>query len=186
MLRGESRNTALIGARRHSWRSVGAYLWLGFTAFALALVWQRPRAPVPVSSLAIPTSALAGALAAAPVLPAADARLSQLPEGAPTVDSWMRLVGAALDAADANVRLEAAHELGERADPVSLQVLEQLLYDPQRKVRVAAMDALALRPSLEIQDILIRAIPHPDPRIRSLAQEALQELREGTVARGGP
>jgi hypothetical protein len=182
--RSSSRITALFGARRHSWQSVGAYLLLGCTAFGLVLAWERPGKAVQLRPKLTQTAATMEARATVPLSPAADVQQSQLTEAATTpADPWMQLVGTALDAADANLRLEAAHELGERADVVSLQVLEQLLYDSQRKVRVAAMDALALRPSLEIQDILVRAIPHPDPRIRSLAQEALEELREGPVIR---
>jgi HEAT repeat protein len=73
---------------------------------------------------------------------------------------------------------ETAHGIGERGGALSLQALEQLLYDSDRQVRATAMDALSLRPTLDQQDVFVRALRNPDPRIRSLADELLAELRE--------
>lgn len=106
--------------------------------------------------------------------PASLAMVTKAPGGV------MPLASVALDDASAAVRLEAAHELGERGDAISVQVLEQVLYDSDRRVRITAMDALSMQPTLTTLDIVTRALAHPDPRVRDLAQQLREELLAGS------
>ena len=156
----------------------GACLILLIASFLLTLALRQPVIqPVERANPAVvPLSQSAAASEASPPPVVAQ----QIP--AEDTDPLL-LAGKALDDEDPAVRLEAAHELGELGDGVSLQVLEQLLYDSQPKVRAAAMDALSMRISPPMQDILLRALNHEDSRIRSLAGELLEELDSRQLTR---
>ena len=90
---------------------------------------------------------------------------------------WQQLAATALDNPDPALRLEAAHQLGELGDALSMQILEHALYDPDKRVRIAAIDALSLNLGSDTQDILVRAQANDDVKIRNLAYDLLEELR---------
>jgi HEAT repeat protein len=162
------------GLHRRFLRNVGVILLLaGMTVWLWAVARCSAAGSGPAELPEVSTSNLelgsvfAHASAVATIRVHAEAELS----------AWHGIVASALDHPDPAVRLEAISRLGEAGDLLSLQVLEHALYDTERRVRAAAIDALSMNLSLGIQDILLRALANDDGRIRNLAYDLLEELR---------
>jgi HEAT repeats len=174
MHKGSRMPTAATGTRRRSFTCRAVYPLLLCIGYGLGSGLQRWSPGVTQPARALPAPAVVDFAVAAPAPTANSAMVKSAPIA--TADSLLPIAAAALDSTDPAVRLEAAHVLGERGDPISLAVLEQVLYDPERRVRAAAMDALSMRPTPGIIDTLARTMSHPDPRVRNLAHELREEL----------
>lgn len=74
------------------------------------------------------------------------------------------------------VRQEAIYGLGELRDPAGLQFLEPLLTDAERRVRAAAIDAIAQIGGEESAWTLAVSLADNDPSLREQAIYALEEI----------
>jgi HEAT repeats/HEAT repeat len=86
------------------------------------------------------------------------------------------LADAALDHADAAVREEAIHALGERGGSLAVQTLQQTMQDPDLGIRRAAVQALADIGTDEAARILSVALSAKDNSLRLDAVEALGDI----------
>jgi hypothetical protein len=173
--------------RRRSWRNAGGLACLFVIAFATVIMLSDAQVSLPGARHSVPTT-IREVPDVTPDPPAtingADSPRKPSSDNADDKQNdWMTLASLALDSPNPVIRLESAHNLGELNDLRSVQVLEQALHDPDHRVRHAAIDALSMQPSLQTQDVLTRAQTHDDPRVRSLAQELLEELRAAALPR---
>lgn len=86
------------------------------------------------------------------------------------------LADAALDYADAAVREEAIHALGERGGSLAVQTLQQTIQDPDSGIRRATVRALADVGTQEAARILGDALSAKDDSLRLDAVEALGDI----------
>lgn len=93
---------------------------------------------------------------------------------------WMHDVTDALDHPSAIVRAAAAKAYGDLADPDDdLGRLETLLDDEELVVQLAAVTALRTIGTSDARELLTRTIAMtPEPDVRELAEEAMEQLRE--------
>ncbi|MGD0921559.1 MAG: HEAT repeat domain-containing protein [Terriglobia bacterium] len=90
-----------------------------------------------------------------------------------------------LKSADAGKRAQAARELGKRGDPSIVPVLTAALSDSSEKVRREVVVALASLRSPQALDPMISATRDREPKVRSLAVQALTGYYTGEVPSTG-
>jgi len=90
-----------------------------------------------------------------------------------------------LKSADVGKRVQAARELGKRGDPAIVPVLAAALSDSSEKVRREVIVALASLRSPASFDPLISATRDRDPKVRTLAVQALTGYYTGEVPSTG-
>jgi HEAT repeat protein len=95
---------------------------------------------------------------------------------APEQYSESTLADMALSHAEASVREEAVHALGERRGVVALQTLQQVLQDPNPRVRAEAVRALVVVGGRDAVSILSSALSASDPSLRADVVDALGEI----------
>jgi len=88
--------------------------------------------------------------------------------------AYQPLVRAELHHVSPNVRREAARAVGELEDADAVKDLTELIDDPSREVREAAIGALAQVGSLEAKRILESVVASADDDLKACAEEALQ------------
>ena len=90
---------------------------------------------------------------------------------------WADLVLAETDAADAEMRYEAAHACGELQNPGALPALKRLLDDPDDEVREAAVWALGQIGGSESRRLLVAILEDAGAaELHEVAETALDEL----------
>lgn len=82
---------------------------------------------------------------------------------------------------DLEVRRRAALALGAQPEHETIAPLAELLRDPERRVRAAAIQALASKRSRKVRDLLLEQAER-DPETRAHSVRALAELRDCAVA----
>jgi HEAT repeat protein len=89
---------------------------------------------------------------------------------------WRQAAAGELESPDPRMRFEAARAVGELEDRAAVLRLIELLDDPDREVQGAAITALGQIGGKPAREALTRAASSEDEVLRSLADEALQEL----------
>ncbi len=89
---------------------------------------------------------------------------------------WRSTAAGELQSADPRMRFEAARTAGELENRTAVPRLIELIQDDDREVQSAAITALGQIGGKPARDALRRAAESPDEVIRTLADEALQEL----------
>lgn len=112
---------------------------------------------------------------------AADTRSAAMHEVAtladvPGLHAESALAAAALSHAEAAIREEAIHALGERGGTIALQTLQQALQDPSPRVREATVRAFADVGGDEAASALSSALSAADPSLRLNAVDGLGEI----------
>jgi HEAT repeat protein len=81
---------------------------------------------------------------------------------------------------DPNMRIQAAHLLGENRDPRAIGPLAELLADNDASVRVRAVEALGRIGPAAVEH-LVKALGDPDTRVRQLTTKVLGQIGEARV-----
>ena len=94
--------------------------------------------------------------------------------------SWLPALFGELHSPDSDMRCEAAAALGEIEDESSVSELADLVYDEDVEVRLATIRALGSIGNNEATECLTLCLDDPDEAVSRAAEEALDELADGT------